>query len=175
MNSGATYAEEYWHLLRSGCRNTLIYSHTPLNCDTNLGSLTLPRQRWRLCGITPPIPCAWFPARFLLTPHFCLAAPLPPQSRIATSTSTTHLFSLKCFFFVGRQFKTWTRDSQDGLLLARDKIWSSLMIFLLLACWCFGDAKLSVLELPKTTFSPKHHPSKLQNWTPGALVCSYVH
>ena len=45
MNSAATYADEYWHLLRSGYTNTLIYAHAPLNCDIRLGSLKLPRQK----------------------------------------------------------------------------------------------------------------------------------
>ena len=38
-------ADQYWHLHRSDCRNTLTYTHAfstlPI-CDTSLGSLTLP-------------------------------------------------------------------------------------------------------------------------------------
>jgi hypothetical protein len=41
-----TFADEYWHLQRTDCRNTLIYAHTNSRtlptCDISLGSLTLP-------------------------------------------------------------------------------------------------------------------------------------
>jgi len=42
-------ADQYWHLHRSACRNTLIYKHTVsytiLTCNIGLGSLTLPTPR----------------------------------------------------------------------------------------------------------------------------------
>jgi len=42
----ATYADQYWNLLRSDCRNTLIYAHTTSRIlptgDISIGSLTLP-------------------------------------------------------------------------------------------------------------------------------------
>jgi hypothetical protein len=46
VTAAATYADQYWHLHRSDCRNTLIYAHTNsrtlLTCDTSLDSLTIP-------------------------------------------------------------------------------------------------------------------------------------
>ena len=45
MTAAATQADQYWHLHRSDCRNTLIYAHTTsrarLTCDISLGLLTL--------------------------------------------------------------------------------------------------------------------------------------
>jgi hypothetical protein len=45
VTAGATQADEFWHLHRSDCRDTLIYAHTnsriPPTCHTSLGSLTL--------------------------------------------------------------------------------------------------------------------------------------
>jgi hypothetical protein len=44
--AATTQANEYWHLNRSDCRNTLIYAHTASRtlptCDISLGSLKLP-------------------------------------------------------------------------------------------------------------------------------------
>jgi hypothetical protein len=46
MITAATSAEQYWHLHRSDCRNTLIYAHKILrkitNCDITVVSLNLP-------------------------------------------------------------------------------------------------------------------------------------
>jgi hypothetical protein len=46
VTAAATYADQYWHLHRADCRNTLIYAHTNsrtlLTCDISLGSLTIP-------------------------------------------------------------------------------------------------------------------------------------
>jgi hypothetical protein len=174
VNSAATYAEEYWHILRSGCRNTLINAHAPLNCDINLGSLKLPRLKVETLWNYSCYTLCMVPSKAFANPSFRSGSPppRPPQSRIVTSAFTTHLLSLKCFFLWEDSSNVWTRDSQDGLLLARNKIWSKLKIFLLLAFWCYGDAKLSVLEPPKRCFLP--HPT-LPNCKTGHQEHSYVH
>jgi hypothetical protein len=175
MNSAATYADEYWHLLRSGCRNTLIYAHPRPNCDISLGSLKLPRLKVETLWNYSCYTLSMVPSKVFANPSFLYGSPppLPRQSRIATSAFTTHLLSLKYFFLWEDSSNVRTRDPQDGLLLARDKIWSNLMIFLLLACWCFGDAKLDVREPPKRCFlsNPSLQTAKLDT---GSTLCSYV-
>ena len=46
MITAATSEEQYWHLHRSECRNTLTYAHKTSSavsyCDINVGSLNLP-------------------------------------------------------------------------------------------------------------------------------------
>jgi hypothetical protein len=133
INWAATYADEYWHLLRSSCRNTLIYAHTPLNCDISLGSPKLPRLKVETLWNYSCYTLCMVPSKVFANPSSLSGSPLPlpPQSRIVTSAFTAHLLSLKCFILWEDNSNVWTRYSQDGLLLARDKIWSSLMIFLL--------------------------------------------
>ena len=65
------------------------------------------------------------PSKVFANPSFLSGKPPPPltpQSRIAICAFTTHLFSVKCFFLWEDYSNVRTRDSQDGLLLARDKI-----------------------------------------------------
>ena len=55
-----TYADEYWHLQRTDCRNTLTYAHSPdLWHQSRLANVTC---AWscRLCGINPDITTASF-------------------------------------------------------------------------------------------------------------------
>jgi hypothetical protein len=103
MNSAATYTYEYWHLLRSGCRNTLIYAHTPLNCDISLGSLKLTRLKVEILWNYSCYTLCMVPSKVFASPTVLYGSPPPPlhrQSRIATSTFTTHLLPLKYFFFL---------------------------------------------------------------------------
>jgi len=46
VTADAKEADQYWHLNRPDCRNTLIYAHTNSRtiptCEVSLGSLKLP-------------------------------------------------------------------------------------------------------------------------------------
>jgi hypothetical protein len=54
----ATSADQYWHLHRSDCRNTLIHAHTTSRalptCDITLGWLTLPAPETGKLYVTNP-------------------------------------------------------------------------------------------------------------------------